>query len=140
MDRDDGQWFLDAVAAGEDPRIYFQSAIPYIAFLTDEARLHFLPEIMATLIEHPGSIFDIGSQIVGDAGARLGSHLSAAQRAAISEYLDALAVADTTRAYGDEIRAMRSALTDCRTDGAANGSQPVRPETNRPLSEAGSRR
>lgn len=115
MDRDDGQWFLDAVASGEDPCIYFQSAIPYIAFLTEEATLHFLPEIILTLMQYPGSIFAIGSQIDGDAGARLVGRLTAAQRAAISAYLEALAMADGAEAWAEELRALRSVFTQCRT-------------------------
>lgn len=41
---------------------------PGIAFLTDEARSHFLPTILFALAEYPGSTFEIGSQIGGDDG------------------------------------------------------------------------
>lgn len=111
MDREDGQCFLDAVKAGEDPHTYFQSAIPYIAFLTDDARFHFLPDIMSTLVEHPGSIIGISCQIDGGAGIQLARLLTEGQKGAISTFLDALALDDVAGVYRDEIGVLRSLIT-----------------------------
>lgn len=41
--------FVREIEAGMDRSLLFQSAIPYFAFLTDEARLFLLPDLLATL-------------------------------------------------------------------------------------------
>src|SRR6266581_550222 len=48
--------FVRDIEAGKDRSLLFQSAIPYFAFLTDEARLFLLPDLLATLITYPHEI------------------------------------------------------------------------------------
>src|SRR4051794_29923628 len=48
--------FVREIEEGKDRSLLFQSAIPYFAMLTDEARLFLLPDLLATLIPYPHEI------------------------------------------------------------------------------------
>jgi hypothetical protein len=107
--------FMRAIEAGKDRTLLFQSAIPYFALLTDEARLFLLPDLLATLVPYPHEIVTKVGDFEDERGKALLASLSPAERDAVTQFIHFLSEREGMRPYSDEIKELAGLVEASRT-------------------------
>ncbi len=96
--------FVRDIEAGKDRALLFQSAIPYFAFLTDEAQVFLLPDVLATLIPYPHEIVTKVCYFEDQRGNAILASLSPAERDAVAQFIHFLSEQQSMRPYWDDIK------------------------------------
>jgi len=108
--------FVRDIEAGKDRSLLFQSAIPYFAFLTDEARLFLLPDLLATLVPYPHEIVTKVCDFEDERGRTLLASLAVAERDAVAQFLHSLSECEGMRPYSDDIKKLAGLVDASRTN------------------------
>jgi hypothetical protein len=111
MDRMDGDYFVQHMKAGEDLALLFQSAIPYFALLTDEARLFLFPDYLATLFEDECHIFGVLAHFQGEHGKVLARLFTPAEREATLQFIDAFSKLERSKFYQEDFRELMDLIS-----------------------------
>jgi hypothetical protein len=82
--------FVRDIEAGKDRSLLFQSVIPYFAFLSDEARLFLLPDLLDTLIPYPHEVVTKVCDFEAERGRTMPASLSLAEREAVTQFIHCL--------------------------------------------------
>ena len=96
--------FVRDIEAGKDRSLLFQSAIPYFAFLSDEARLLLLPDLLGTLIPYPHEVVTKICDFEDERGKALLASLSPAEREAVTQFIHCLSEWQGMCPYSDQIK------------------------------------
>ncbi len=115
VDSLDATDFVRDIEAGKDRALLFQTAIPYFAFLTDEARLFLLPDLLATLIPYPHEIVTKVCDFGDERGKVLLRSLAPAERNAVAEFIRSLSEWEGMRPYSDSIEELAGFVEASRT-------------------------
>jgi len=107
--------FVGEIEAGEDRALLFQSAIPYFAFLTDEAQLFLLPDLLATLIPYPHEIVTKVCDFEDERGKFLLGALAPTERDAVAQFINSLSEWEGMRPYSDKIMELARLVEASRT-------------------------
>ena len=100
VDSEDATDFVRDVESGHDRADLFQSAIPYFALLTDEARLFLFPDYLGALIPYPHQILDAVCDLEDERGQVLVASLSPAEKDAVMQFVHCLSKWESMRPYG----------------------------------------
>lgn len=95
--------FVRDVEAGADRATLFQGAIPYFALLTEEARVFLLPDYLATIAEYETHIISAACELAGERAKVVLTSLTAIERAAVKQFIDALFRQKCLKYYAEEI-------------------------------------
>ena len=90
VDAADAGDFRDSLQAGESTSSLFHSAIPYFSFLTDNAALFYLPELLSIFADDRTELLTVFMSLELDSGRRVLAQLSGIERAAIHAWVQAL--------------------------------------------------
>jgi hypothetical protein len=104
------------IEAGKDRSLLFQSAIPYFAFLTDEARVFLLPDLLASLIRYPHEIMTMVCDFEDERGRALLASLEPAERDAVARFILSLSEWQGMHPYSDEIGKLIALTEESRTN------------------------
>jgi hypothetical protein len=107
--------FVRDMKAGKDRAVLFQSAIPYFALLTDEARIFLLPDFLATLVAYPHEILTKVCDFEDERGKVLLRALNPEELNAVNQFLLALSEWGGMRPFLAEIKKMAALVDTCRT-------------------------
>jgi hypothetical protein len=107
--------FVRDIQAGKDRALLFQSAIPYFALLTDEARAFLLPDYLATIVKYESHIISAVSELEDEGGKVFLASLSPAEQSAVSRFIEALARLERMQFYSEDIRKLTNLLKAGRT-------------------------
>jgi len=107
--------FVRDIESGKDRSLLFQSAIPYFAFLTDEARLFLLPDLLATLVPFPHEIVTKVCDFEDEPGKVLFRALRPTERDAVARFMHSLSEWEGMRPYSDEIKELANLVEASRT-------------------------
>lgn len=135
LDLEDATDFVRDIEAGKDPSLLFQSAIPYFAFLSDEARLYLLPDLLGTLIPYPHEVVTMICHFEDERGRALLTSLTPAEREAVTQFIHCLFKRQGMRPYSDQIKELaclvrRADQAGCREpgdDASVDKPSPVAP-------------
>jgi hypothetical protein len=89
MDLEDGREFIDDLKCGGSPEKYLLSAIPYPAFLTIDAYLYLLPDLLATIVKDSTQAISVLSHLQ-ESGQPILHVLADEERAAIILFIETL--------------------------------------------------
>jgi len=117
VDFQDATDFVRDIEAGKDRSLLFQSAIPYFAFLSDEARLFLLPDLLGTLIPYPHEVVTKICDFEDERGKAMLASLSSAEREAVSQFIHSLSEWQGMRPYSDQIKELTGLVEASRTSG-----------------------
>jgi hypothetical protein len=109
--RDDLHWldlldatgFVEDIESGTDRADLFQSAIPYFAFLTIEARAFLLPDYLGTSLKYPHHILSVSSDLDDERGRELLASLTPLELNAMRGFVGALFRLDCARFYQENL-------------------------------------
>ncbi|MDB6016558.1 MAG: hypothetical protein JWR19_1047 [Pedosphaera sp.] len=103
VDSLDAEDFVRDIESGHDRAILFQSAIPYFALLTDEARLFLFPDYLGTLIPYPHQILETVCELEAERGQALLASFAPGEREAVMQFIDSISRWESMRPYLDEV-------------------------------------
>ena len=115
VDLEDATDFVRDVQSGEDRALLFQSAIPYFAFLSDEARVFLLPDYLCTITKYESHIITAVGELEDERGKLLLASLSPAALAAVSRFVEALSRSEGMQFYSEDIRKLTHLVEVSRT-------------------------
>ena len=95
--------FVRDIEAGKDRALLFQSAIPYFAFLTNEARVFLLPDYLGTITKYESFILSAVCDLDDERGKALLSSLTPAEQAAVRQFIAALSQSKDMQFYSEDI-------------------------------------
>jgi hypothetical protein len=90
VDAMDAEDLRDCLRAGESASHHFHSAIPYFSFLTDEAALFYLPELLAIFADDRVELITVFMSLELDSGRRILTKLTDGERQAIHAWVQVL--------------------------------------------------
>jgi len=108
--------FVKDIEAGKDRSLLFQSAIPYFALLTDEARLFLFPDFLATLVPYPHEIITMTGDLDDDRGQTLLASLTPTERDAIMQFIRSLSEQESFRPYSEDLSQLAGLVEASRTN------------------------
>ncbi|EEF59990.1 hypothetical protein [Pedosphaera parvula] len=114
VDRLDAEDFVRDIEAGEDRALLFQSAIPYFAMLTDEARVFLLPDYLGTIAKYEHVVSDVAIELEPERSKSLLGSLTPAERAALLRFIRALAETEKMQFYLEELRELEQMVEASR--------------------------
>ena len=115
VDLEDATDFVRDIEAGNERSILFQSAIPYFAFLSDEARLFLLPDLLSTLIAYPHEVVTQVCHFEDERGKALLISLTPAELEAVTRFIDCLSDWQVMRPYLDRIKELACLAEEIHT-------------------------
>jgi hypothetical protein len=115
VDALDATDFIADIQAGKDRALLFQSAIPYFAFLTDDARFFLLPDYLGTIAKYESHVITAVSDLDDERGRALLASLTPAEAAAVSLFITALSRSPEMQFYAKVTQELASLLEESRT-------------------------
>lgn len=107
----DARDFVREVESGRDRAHLFQSAIPYFAFLTGEARLFLFPDYLRTLALYPHQILDTVCELEEKRGQELLASLFPAERQAVVDFIVSLSKWEGMSPYSRYVQKLLDLVT-----------------------------
>ena len=110
MDREDGIEFIDDIINGGSPEKYFLSAIPYPAFLTVDADLYLLPDLLATMDTESAQSVAVLCHLQSDHARPVVLSLTEEERAAVVGFIDTLASTEEAAWMAESLRELKELI------------------------------